>query len=35
MVDKKFGTLPVVDADNKLAGIVGKEDLLKMLLEKP
>ncbi|MDD2390998.1 MAG: CBS domain-containing protein [Desulfobacterales bacterium] len=35
MVDKKFGTLPVVDADNKLVGIVGKEDLLKMLLEKP
>jgi len=35
MVDKKFDTLPVVDADNKLVGIVGKEDLLKMLLEKP
>jgi CBS domain-containing protein len=32
MVDKKFHTLPVVD-DGKLVGIVGKEDVLKTLMQ--
>ncbi|MCK5323782.1 MAG: CBS domain-containing protein [Desulfobulbaceae bacterium] len=31
MVDKNFHTIPVVDED-KLVGIVGKEDLLKTLM---
>ena len=31
MVEKNYHTLPVVD-DGKLAGIVGKEDVLKTLL---
>ncbi len=31
MVDKKFYTLPVVDA-GELVGIVGKEDVLKTLV---
>ena len=31
MVDKKYHTLPVVE-DNKIVGIVGKEDVLKTLL---
>ena len=32
MVDKNFHTLPVVD-EGKLVGVVGKEDVLKTLLE--
>jgi CBS domain-containing protein len=31
MVDKKFHTLPVVDQD-KLIGVVGKEDVLRTLM---
>ena len=31
MVDKKYHTLPVLE-DNKIVGIVGKEDVLKTLL---
>jgi len=31
MVDKKFHTLPVVDQD-KLVGVVGKEDVLRTLM---
>jgi len=34
MVDKKFHTLPVVDDDGNLIGIVGKEDILKTLSMK-
>jgi len=33
MVDKNFHTLPVVD-EEKLVGIVGKEDILKTLMSK-
>lgn len=32
MVEKKFHTLPVVE-DGKLVGIVGKEDVLRTLME--
>ena len=32
MVDKKFHTLPVVD-DGRLVGIVGKEDVLRILIQ--
>lgn len=32
MVDKKIHTIPVVDDDGCLVGIVGKEDVLKTLL---
>jgi len=31
MVDKNFHTLPVVD-EEKLVGIIGKEDILKTLM---
>jgi CBS domain-containing protein len=34
MVDKKYHTLPVVEAE-KVVGIVGKEDVLKTLLTEP
>jgi CBS-domain-containing membrane protein len=34
MVDKKLYTLPVLDNDGKLVGIVGKEDLLKTVIKK-
>ena len=34
MVDRNFHTLPVL-AEGKLVGIVGKEDLLKLLLPEP
>ena len=34
MVDKKYHTLPVMEGD-KVAGIVGKEDVLKTLLSEP
>jgi CBS-domain-containing membrane protein len=33
MVEKKFHTLPVVDETGKLVGIVGKEDVLRTLME--
>jgi CBS-domain-containing membrane protein len=32
MVDNNFHTLPVLDDDGKLVGIVGKEDILKTLV---
>lgn len=32
MVDKKIHTLPVIDSNGSLVGIVGKEDVLKTLL---
>ncbi len=32
MVDNNFHTLPVLDDDDKLVGIVGKEDVLKTLI---
>lgn len=35
MVDRNFHTLPVVDGEGKLVGIVGKEDVLKTLIETP
>lgn len=34
MVEKKFHTLPVVDEDGNLIGIVGKQDILKTLVKK-
>ena len=34
MVDKNFHTLPVVDQD-RLVGIVGKEDVLRLLVSGP
>lgn len=34
MVDKKIHTIPVVDAGGTLVGIVGKEDVLKILIPK-
>ena len=34
MVDKNFHTLPVVDQD-RLVGIVGKEDVLRLLVPGP
>lgn len=34
MVEKHFHTIPVVE-DNKLVGIIGKEDVLKVLTSKP
>jgi len=34
MADKKLHTLPVVDAEGNLVGVVGKEDVLKTLLPK-
>ncbi len=33
MVDKHFHTIPVVD-ENKVVGIIGKEDILKVLISK-
>ncbi len=33
MVDNNFHTIPVVD-DGKLAGIVGKEDILRTLIPR-
>jgi CBS domain-containing protein len=33
MVNEKLYTLPVVDA-GKLVGVVGKEDILRTLLER-
>jgi CBS-domain-containing membrane protein len=32
MVDKKIHTIPVVDAEGSLVGIVGKEDVLKTVI---
>jgi CBS-domain-containing membrane protein len=34
MADKKLYTLPVLDNDGKIVGIVGKEDLLKTIIRK-
>ncbi len=34
MVDNNFHTLPVLDDEGKLVGIVGKEDVLKTLIGK-
>ena len=35
MADKKLYTLPVLDDDGRLIGIVGKEDLLKSVIKRP
>jgi CBS-domain-containing membrane protein len=35
MVDKNFHTLPVVDQEGKLVGIIGKEDMLRTLFQNP
>jgi CBS-domain-containing membrane protein len=35
MADNKFHTLPVLDEDGILVGIVGKEDLLRTIINKP
>ena len=35
MVDKKIHTIPVVDEDDRLVGIVGKEDILRTILPAP
>lgn len=32
MVDKKIHTIPVLDAEGRLVGIVGKEDVLKTVI---
>ncbi|MGC9325715.1 MAG: CBS domain-containing protein [Desulfomonilia bacterium] len=32
MVDRKIHTIPVLDARDRLVGIIGKEDILKLLL---
>jgi CBS-domain-containing membrane protein len=34
MADKKFHTLPVLDDDGILVGIIGKEDLLRTIIKK-
>jgi len=34
MVDKKIHTIPVIDSDGGLVGIVGKEDVLRTLIPK-
>jgi CBS domain-containing protein len=34
MVDRKFHTLPVVEGD-LLVGVIGKEDVLKTLMQRP
>jgi CBS-domain-containing membrane protein len=34
MVDKKIHTIPVIDSNGILAGVVGKEDVLKTLIPK-
>jgi CBS-domain-containing membrane protein len=33
MVDKKYHTLPVVGEDGELVGIIGKEDVLRTLIQ--
>lgn len=35
MVDKKIHTIPVVDEDNRLVGIIGKEDILRTIIPAP
>ncbi len=35
MADKKLYTLPVLDDNGTLVGIVGKEDLLKTVIKRP
>jgi len=34
MVDKKIHTIPVLDRDDMLVGVVGKEDILRTLIPK-
>lgn len=34
MVDRKLHTLPVVDGEGALLGVIGKEDVIKVLLEQ-
>lgn len=34
MVDKNIHTIPVLDADGRLAGVVGKEDMLRTLIPR-
>jgi len=34
MIDQHFHTLPVVDTNNRLVGVVGKKDLLESLFGK-
>jgi len=34
MVEKNFHTLPVMEA-GKLVGVIGKEDVLKTLMQSP
>lgn len=34
MVDKKIHTIPVLDDNGRLAGVVGKEDILRTLLPR-
>jgi CBS domain-containing protein len=35
MVDKNFHTIPVLDEEEGLVGIVGKEDILRTLMSEP
>jgi CBS domain-containing protein len=35
MVDKNFHTIPVLDEEEELVGIVGKEDILRTLMSGP
>jgi len=35
MADKKFHTLPVLDDDGILVGVIGKEDLLRTIIKNP
>ncbi|HOO47614.1 MAG TPA: CBS domain-containing protein [Deltaproteobacteria bacterium] len=34
MVDKKIHTIPVLDKDDLLVGVIGKEDILRTLIPK-
>ncbi|HHO76115.1 MAG TPA: CBS domain-containing protein [Deltaproteobacteria bacterium] len=34
MVDKKIHTIPVLDKDDVLVGVIGKEDILRTLIPK-
>lgn len=34
MVDKKIHTIPVLDKDDMLVGVIGKEDILRTLIPK-
>jgi CBS domain-containing protein len=35
MVDRNFHTIPVLDEEGELVGIVGKEDILRTLMSGP